>query len=166
MTSPAGPEPLREHDRVEADELRVSTLELFFDLVFVFTLTQLTDLLEHDLSAIGAVRVLLIFAVLFWMYGGYVWLTNQVPPNADVRRVLLICGMGAFFICALAIPRGFEEACIAFGVGYLLVVLVHAGLYAQAFGRNVWRFVPLNILGAVCVCAAGLTTGSAAQYAL
>lgn len=60
---------------------RVSTLELFFDLVFVFTLTQLTVMLTADLSFATAGRVALIFVVLFWMYGAYAYLTNQVPPD-------------------------------------------------------------------------------------
>ncbi|HEY4606510.1 MAG TPA: low temperature requirement protein A, partial [Acidimicrobiia bacterium] len=55
--------------------MRVSTLELFFDLVFVFTLTQLTGLLARDPTLEEAGRVLLVFMVLFWMYGGYGWLT-------------------------------------------------------------------------------------------
>jgi low temperature requirement protein LtrA len=59
---------------------RVSTLELFFDLVFAFTLTQLTALLVHRFSPAGAFEVLLVFGVLWWMYGGYAWLTNTRAP--------------------------------------------------------------------------------------
>ena len=54
----------------------VTTLELFFDLVFVFTMTQLTSMLEHELTIQTLIQVVLIFVVLFWMYSGYVWLTN------------------------------------------------------------------------------------------
>jgi len=147
----------------EAEEQRVSSLELFFDLVFVFTLTQLTGLLAGDLSAVTAVRVTLIFVVLFWMYGGYAWLTNQVPPVLPVRRVLLILGMAAFLVCALAIPRAFNGGGVAFGLGYLLVVLVHAGLYASVYGRTMAMWVgPFNILAALIVTAAGLLSGPAA----
>jgi low temperature requirement protein LtrA len=56
--------------------LRVSTLELFFDLVFVFAITQLTGILAHEVTVEDGFRVLLIFGVLWWMYGGYVWLAN------------------------------------------------------------------------------------------
>ena len=68
-----------------SDEVRVSTVELFFDLVFVFTITQLTGLLAGDPSVRGLARVLLVFGNLWWMYGGYAWLTNAVPP-ASWRR--------------------------------------------------------------------------------
>jgi low temperature requirement protein LtrA len=143
-------------------ELRVSSLELFFDLVFVFTITQLTSLLARQLSLTGGVQVFLIFVVLFWMYGGYAWLTNQVPPASTTRRLLLIAGMAAFFVCAMAIPRAFADAGLAFGIGYLLVVLVHSGLYAQVHGRVVLRFVPFNVAGAACLIVASQLSGAAA----
>jgi low temperature requirement protein LtrA len=143
----------------ESEELRVTTLELFFDLVFVFTLTQLTAFLEHELSIATALRVLLIFVILFWMYGGYAWLTNQVPPETLPRRLLLIVGMGGFLICALAIPHAFDETGVAFGIGYLIVVLVHGGLFVQTAGWVASRFVTFNVVAALCVIAAGLTDG-------
>jgi low temperature requirement protein LtrA len=138
------------------DELRVSTLELFFDLVFVFTLTQLTGILAHDPSAESALRVVLIFVVLFWMYGGYVWLTNQVPPDRPVRRLLVVLGMAAFFVCALAVPEAFGGGGVAFGLGYLLVILVHSGLWLQVYGAGVTvRFGAFNVASALIVTAAG-----------
>uniref|UniRef100_A0AAU2JZ99 Low temperature requirement protein A n=1 Tax=Streptomyces sp. NBC_00049 TaxID=2903617 RepID=A0AAU2JZ99_9ACTN len=140
-------------------EHRVSTLELFFDLVFVFTITQLTVLLADDLSLRGAGQVVLIFTVLFWMYGGYAHLTNQVPPDRTVRRVLLMLAMGAFLVCALAVPTAFGAGGIAFGLGYLLVVLVHGALFTQAHGRGVLWFALPNVLCALSVTAAGFFDG-------
>ena len=87
----------------------MTTLELFFDLVFVFTITQLTVLLADDLSFAQVGRVLLIFAVLYWMYGAYAYLTNQVPPENLARRVVLMVGMFGFLTCALAIPKVFSS---------------------------------------------------------
>jgi low temperature requirement protein LtrA len=143
-------------------ELRVSTIELFFDLVFVFTLTQLTALLDHELSVETAARAMLIFIVLFWMYGGYVWLTNQVPPDRPARRVLMILGMAAFFVCALAIPETFDGAGVAFGLGFLLVMLVHGGLWVQLYGAAVTvRFGAFNVLSALLVLTAGVVDGPA-----
>ena len=105
---------------------------------------------------------MLIFIVLFWMYGGYVWLTNQVPPNSSSRRLLMILGMAAFFVCALAIPEAFEGGAVTFGVGYLLVILVHAGLWYQVYENAVvLRFAPFNVVAAVIVTLAGLLDGPA-----
>jgi low temperature requirement protein LtrA len=143
----------------EHDELRVSNLELFFDLVFVFAITQLTALIEHHPSLPGVAGAALVFVVMYWMYGGYAWLTNQVPPTTTPRRLLLVCGMAAFLICALAIPRAFDRSALAFGIGYVLVVLVHSGLYAETHGASVWRFVPFNLLGAACLIGAAFVAG-------
>jgi low temperature requirement protein LtrA len=146
----------------DEEEVRVSTLELFFDLVFVFTLTQLTTLLAGELSFAGAGKVLLIFVVLLFMYAAYVWLTNQVPPRRPARRLLLMVGMAGFLVCALAVPRVFDGGGVAFGVGYLLVVLVHSGLYVQAYGTAALRFAPLNVVSALTLLAAGFLDGPVA----
>ncbi|MEZ0064625.1 low temperature requirement protein LtrA [Streptacidiphilus sp. MAP12-20] len=144
-------------------ERRVSTLELFFDLVFVFTITQLTVLLGRNLSFAQAGRVLLIFSVLFWMYGAYAYLTNQVPPETLARRIPLMLGMCGFLACALAVPDVFSGTGVAFGLGFLLVVVVHSALYAIRHGRYVLSFALTNVLAALCVTGAGLVHGAAAD---
>jgi low temperature requirement protein LtrA len=142
-----------------AEEGQVTTLELFFDLVFVFTLTQLTAFLAESLSWEDLFQSFLVFIVLFWMYGGYAWLTNSVPPITPSRQLLLIAGMAAFLICALAIPDAFRETGVAFGVGYLIVILVHGAMYVRAVGWEAARFVPLNFLSAFAVIGAGYVGG-------
>ena len=151
------------HEETEASQ--VTSLELFFDLVFVFTLTQLTALLSRSLSWERLLQAFLIFIVLFWMYGGYVWLTNSVPPVTADRQLLLIAGMSAFLICALAIPNAFQDADLAFGIGYLIVIVVHSFMYVRAVGLKVARFVPMNFLAAGAIIAAGLI-GGYARYLL
>jgi low temperature requirement protein LtrA len=146
---------------LDAEESRVTSLELFFDLVFVFTLTQLTALLAKSLSWESLLQSFLIFIVLFWMYGGYVWLTNSVPPVTPVRQLLLIAGMAAFLICALAIPNAFHDTGVIFGIGYLIVILVHGSMYVRAVGLRTARFVPMNFLSAATVIIAGFIDGPA-----
>ena len=146
---------------LEAEESRVTSLELFFDLVFVFTLTQLTSLLAKSLSWESLLQSFLIFIVLFWMYGGYVWLTNSIPPVTSSRQLLLIAGMSAFLICALAIPSAFKDTGVIFGIGYLIVIIVHGFMYVRAVGLKTARFVPMNFLSAGTVISAGLVDGSA-----
>jgi low temperature requirement protein LtrA len=140
---------------------RVSTLELFFDLVFVFTITQLTSLLARDMSVAAAGRVLLIFGVLWWMYGAYAWLTNSRTPVQTPERLLLLLGMAGFLIIGLAIPHSFGTPAshgrdgLALGLGYLLVVLVHGGLYLRV-NKNIRLVLPFNLLSALLVIVAGL----------
>src|SRR5215217_6782344 len=121
----ANQEAANHNQNPEINESRVTSLELFFDLVFVFTLTQLSALLARSLSWESLLQSSLIFIVLFWMYGGYVWLTNSVPPVTWSPQLLLIAGMAAFLICALAIPHAFRDTGLTFGIGYLIVILVH-----------------------------------------
>jgi low temperature requirement protein LtrA len=156
----------------EEQPLRVSTLELFFDLVFVFTITQLTGSLSRDLTPGGALRVLLVFGVLWWMYGGYAWLTNARTPERLPERLLLLLGMAGFLVIGLAIPHAFDRhgEAVALGLGYLLVVAVHGALYLRV-NRNILRVVPFNLASALLVIAAGVTGISggrptAAGYAL
>jgi low temperature requirement protein LtrA len=140
--------------------LRVSTLELFFDLVFVFAITQLTGILSHEVSVEDGFRVLLVFGVLWWMYGGYVWLANARTPSRNAERLLMLLGMAGFLIMALAIPDAFFRDGVALGIGYLIVVLVHAWLY-QRVNRNIARVVPFNLAAALLVIAAGVVKGPA-----
>ncbi|GAA0411211.1 low temperature requirement protein A [Acrocarpospora corrugata] len=148
--------------------LRVSTLELFFDLVFVFTITQLTTLLVDGFAgdaaapAAGALRVLLVFGVIWWMYSGYAWLTNTVPPARPARRVLILLGMAGFLIMALAIPTAFDGGGIAFAFGYLIIVLVHAGLFLQATASFV-RVLPFNLVGTALLFTAAFFDGTVAH---
>src|SRR5688500_6469679 len=100
---------LPSHKQASApQEERVTTLELFFELVFVFTLTQLSARLHESLTWESLLQSFFVFIILFWMYGGYVWLTNSISPVTPERQLLLIAGMAAFLICALAIPDAFQ----------------------------------------------------------
>ena len=160
-----GPErrPPEEAERAE----RVSTLELFFDLVFVFTITQLTTVVSDDPTARGLLRVLLMLGVIFYMYGGYAWMTNAVATDRAARRLLLLAGMAGFLVLALAIPRAFTEGDLAFGVAYLVIVGVHTGLLYTRTGeattvRALLRLAPLNVVSALLVLAAVFVEGTAA----
>jgi len=153
-----------EADGAAPGPLRVSTLELFFDLVFAFTLTQLTAVLADGLNVVAVVRVLLIFGLLWWMYEGYAWLTNARPPVHATERLSLLAGMAGFLVVGLAIPRGFGGDGVTLGLGYLVVVLVHAFLYYRV-NANIIRVAPFNVASALLVIVAGLA-GGPARYPL
>lgn len=144
---------------------QVSTLELFFDLVFVFTLTQLTHLLAEGLNLVNTGHVLLIFSVSWWMYGGYAWLTNHLPPNSTSQRLLLLLGMSSFLVLALAIPHAFDESGLVFGFAYLAVVLVHTILFLQAT-KAITPVAIFNVISALLVISAGFVHGGILDYGL
>jgi len=135
----------------------------------VFTITQLTAVIGEHTGAAGLARAVLMLGLIWWMYGAYAWLTNAVAPNSMPRRLLLLGGMGAFFVQALAIPTAFSGAGLAFGIGYLAVVVVHSGLYLRAASessrRAILRLVPFNLGSALLVLVGGIAGGDA-QYVL
>jgi low temperature requirement protein LtrA len=144
--------------------VRVSTLELFFDLVFVFTITQLTSVLDARPTLRGLVQVALMLGVIWWMYAGYAWLTNTVTADRPSRRLLLLGGMASYLVLALAIPHAFAGSGTAFGLAYLAVVLVHATLYTRSSSGSVVRAIlglaPFNLATALLVLAAGIVGGT------
>ncbi len=131
---------------------QVTSLELFFDLVFVFTITQLTaTVLPGGWALTG--RTALLLLILWWMYGGYAWLTNAAPPVTTRRRLLLLLGMIGLFVTAMAIPHAYGSDRVVFACGYLVVVVVHAGMYVSEAARltrgMVVQLLGWNVAGAV-----------------
>ena len=150
---------MSEHAAAPATAVRVSTLELFFDLVFVFTVTQLTGILAKHLDLKHLGDVLLLLGVIWWMYSGYAWLTNAVAPNSPTRRTMLLTGMAGFLVMALAIPEAFGRYGWLFGVSYLVVNVVHTALFLPAGPHMVVamrRLAPLNITSALLVLVGGI----------
>jgi low temperature requirement protein LtrA len=142
---------------------RVSTLELFFDLVFVFTITQLTGVLVAGATAASATHVVVMLAVIWWMYDGYAWLTNAIATDLLRFRLLLLGGMGGFLVIAIAIPTAYSGNGLAFGLGYLAVVLLHGGMYAKGTSVSevaaILRIVPYNLTAALLVLVGGIAGG-------
>jgi low temperature requirement protein LtrA len=116
-------------------ERRVTPLELFFDLVFVFALTQVTGFLADHLSWTGMLEGAALLVVLWWAWGGYVWLTNAVPAEEVIpARLVILIAMGAMLVASLAVPDAFGEYGVLFGLSYFVVRLLHVVLFVLATG--------------------------------
>jgi low temperature requirement protein LtrA len=113
-------------------EERVIPLELFFDLVFVFALTQVTALMSDDPSWQGLGRGLLILAALWWAWAAYAWLTNEIDADEDVPRIAMFASMTAMLIAALAAPNAFGDDGVIFGCAYFVVRVMHIVMFAEA----------------------------------
>src|SRR5215213_6151694 len=116
----------------EAGEKRVAPLELFFDLVFVFALTQVTQLMAEDPTWKGLGQGMLVLAALWWAWGAYAWLTNYIAAEEDRERLLMLAVMGAFLIAALAVPRAFGDDALVFAVAYAAARWLHIFIFAEA----------------------------------
>ena len=118
--------------RADPREASVSPLELFFDLVFVFALTQVTAFLADDPTFSQLGRGLLMLAIIWWSWSGYTWLTSTVDPELTLPRLVMFAAMGAMLILALATPGAFADDGVLWGLAYLALRLLHAALFALA----------------------------------
>jgi low temperature requirement protein LtrA len=146
-------------------EQRVTSLELFFDLVFVFAITQVTSLLSNDPTWHGLARGLLVLGALWWAWAAYAWLTNTLNPEEGVVRIAMFGVTAAMLIVALAVPEAFDEHGVIFGVAYLVVRAMHLALYALAARGDhdllgaVLRMTPSSMISGVLILTAGFMEG-------
>jgi low temperature requirement protein LtrA len=121
--------------RGDNGEERVTPLELFFDLVFVFAFTQVTALISGDPTWAGLAKGLVVLGVLWWAWAAYAWLTNTVDPEESEVRLVVFGAMAAMLVASLAVPDVFGDDAFVFACAYALVRIAHLGLYAVA-GRG------------------------------
>jgi low temperature requirement protein LtrA len=160
-TAPARIEQERREDQP------VTPLELFFDLVLVFAITQVTGFISADPTWTRLVEGLAILAALWWAWVSYAWLANSAASDEGAARVVLLAAMGALLITSLAVPNAFGADALAFGIAYLLVRLLHLGSYLVVAGDDAeLRRVVLRLAGhvvpaVVVLVVAGLVDGTA-----
>jgi low temperature requirement protein LtrA len=153
------------HVRSVEGEERVTPLELFFDLVFVFALTQVAGFLAANESGEGLVRGGLLLAALWWAWTAYAWLTNTLDPEEGAVRLAMFASAGAMLIVALATPAAFGAEALVFGVAYFFVRALHLVLYAIASRDDpelhaaVLRFVPGAVTGPTLLAIASFFDG-------
>jgi len=110
-------------------ERRTSPVELLWDLVFVFAITQVTTLLREHLSWGGFGESMLVLALVWWAWSAFVWVLNaQREPSRAVALSLLVA-MGFIFVAGLALPEAFGSRGVLFATTYIVVRTIHLGLY-------------------------------------
>src|SRR5918992_3316382 len=146
-------------------EQRVTHLELFFDLVFVFAITQVTGFIAQHPTWDGLLRGLFLLGALWWAWAAYAWLTNTLNPEEGAVRIAMFGSMAAMLIVSLAVPHAFDVDGVVFGIAYFVVRVLHLVLYAIA-GRGdpellhaVIRILPSALLGAGLLVVAGFLDG-------
>jgi low temperature requirement protein LtrA len=155
-----------EDEPVEVEQ-QVTPLELFFDLVFVFAITQVTGFVSADATWTRLIEGLAILAVLWFAWEAYVWLANSAASDEGAVRVVLLFAMGAMLILSLAVPRAFGDDGVVFGVSYFIVRAAHLCAYLiVARGDEQLRGVVLRLAttvlpGAALLVVAGALDGTA-----
>ncbi len=161
--------------RLEAvtEHASVTPLELFFDLVFVFAITQVSALMAADLTGRGVLRGLLVLGLLWWSWVGYAWLGNVVRADEGAPRMVLLAAMTTMFVLAVAIPEAFDDrpgglsGPVLVACCYFAVRVLHLALFwiisqdDPGLRRQLVRFVPSMLGGTILLLAASQFAGSA-----
>ena len=146
---------MRRFRRTPGDEQRATTLELFYDLVFVFAITQVSHLLLDHLTLEGAGQAALALLVVWWAWNYTTWVTNELDPESISVRVLLIAMMLGSLLLAVAIPKAFGEHGLLFAGSYVAIqVGRHAFVTFVASDRGVERQRSARVL--IWLVAAGI----------
>jgi low temperature requirement protein LtrA len=161
--------------RVEAvgERAAVTPLELFFDLVFVFALTRVTDWMADDVTVTALLRGTLILVVMWWCWIGYSWLGNVARADEGIVRVGMFAAMAGVFVAAITIPEAFDDlpgglyGPAVFAVAYFCVRAVHLALFWVVSGNDpqlraqIVRWIPSVVLGTAFLLAASQAEGTA-----
>ncbi len=156
-----------------SEDQNVTTLELFFDLVFVFGLTQITALMADHLTVHGVVRGVLLVGLLWWSWIGYAWLCNLVRADEGGVRLVLLAAMAAMFVLALGIPEAFDDlpgglpGPVVIAVCYFAFRTVHLVLFwiisrdDPVLRRQLIKFTPSMLGGTTLLLVASQFDGTA-----
>jgi low temperature requirement protein LtrA len=149
-----------ESDSQEPDERSVGYLELFFDLTFVFAMSQVTHLMLHDISWQGFGRGVLALLALWWAWVCYAWLTNMFKIARVIHTTLIILAIAVMLIAVTALPTAFTTGALVFGLALLAVRLINAGMFIASASRGeaelasaIRRLVPGLLVGPVLIVA-------------
>ena len=144
---------------------RVTNAELFFDLVFVFAVTQLSHTLLHHFTPLGAVQVTLLFLAVWWVWVYTTWVTNWLDPEQTPVRILLFLLMLGGLVLSTSIPRAFEERGLWFAGAYATMQIGRTvfWLLATPKHRTLVRHNAIRILAWLCFSAVFWILGGLAE---
>jgi low temperature requirement protein LtrA len=144
---------------------QVSSMELFFDLVYVFAITQLSHLLSQHLDVRGVLQTALLLLALWWAWVDTAWLTNWFDPDRRPVRVMLIGTMVATLIVAVALPEAFGERGFMFAVAFVAMQVGRTAFAVvgtredPALHRNFQRILAWRAASVLLWLAGGLANG-------
>ncbi|HET9248309.1 MAG TPA: low temperature requirement protein A [Actinomycetota bacterium] len=163
------------------EEARVTPIELFFDLVFVFSLTQVTTLMSptDGLTVHTIVRGLLVLSLLWWCWVGYAWLGNVVQAEEGLGRVAMFGAMAAMFVMAVTVPEAFDDieegldGPVVIAFAYLAVRFLHLAIFwmtartehDRGLRTQLLKFGPVVVASTIGLLVASQLEGAAQTVA-
>jgi low temperature requirement protein LtrA len=141
----------------------VTFVELFFDLVFVFAITQITAQTASDLTVEGVLQSILVGWLIWWAWTQFTWTLNPADTTHSWVRVLTLAATAAAFVMAASVPRAFTSEAIWFALPYLVVRLLGLGLQVRvemeregADHAAVYRWAGASLVGLALVMVGAL----------
>ena len=157
----------RSSSMVSPEDQSVTFVELFFDLVFVFSVTQAVGYLHHHLDWTGVGHTVLIFWLVWWAWTQYTWALNAADTTHPVVELSTLLATGIAFFMAVALPGAFADKALWFAVPYVVVRILALALYARVSYENhpsqhaaVRSFSLLSVGGMAAVLGGALAGGS------
>jgi low temperature requirement protein LtrA len=152
-------------------EHRATVFELFFDLVYVFAVTQLSHHLLADLSWAGAAQTAFMLVALYWAWNYTTWMTNWFDPDTVPVRLALVFVMVASLLMAVAIPEGFGDHALLFACAYSGLQIgrntfVVAVTPPGEFHQNFRQILAWSVLSAPLWVAGGVVASEALRWVL
>ena len=147
-----------------APERRTSPVELLWDLVFVFAITQVATLLSRHLNWSGFWHAMLILALIWWAWSAFVWAANAQDSDATSLRLALLVATAFIFLAGLAVPDALTSRGLLFAIGYAVVRLIHLALYTDASRRGNASWNAIAGFGATVLVGMGLLVLGAALH--
>src|SRR5215211_8237683 len=155
----------------DGGEQRVTPLELFFDLVYVFAITQLSHLLLDHLTVEGVLETLFLLLAVWWAWVYTTWVTNWFDPDRLPVRLMLGAVMFASLFMSVAIPDAFGQRGLMFALAYVAIQVGRTAFVLIALGgthqlsRNFQRVLSWYVASGVLWIMGGLLEGGA-RYVL
>jgi Bacterial low temperature requirement A protein (LtrA)/Histidine phosphatase superfamily (branch 1) len=151
------------------EDQRTTFIELFFDLVFVYAVTQTVSLVHEELSWAGVGHALVVFWLVWWAWTQFTWALNSADTTHPAVEAVMLAATAVAFLMAVTVPDAFGDAGGWFAATYIAVRVVGLGVY----GRVAWddvakrtavrRFAVLSVGGLAAVAADGLAGGDARE---
>ena len=151
-------------DRRRLTGAAVTNMELFFDLVYVFAVTQLSHHLLAQLTLRGAIETLVLFLAVWWAWNYTAWATNWIDPDHPAVRGLLVVLMLISLVMAVKIPRAFGEEGLGFATAYVALQAVRSAFMVVAFrgqrmGRNYAQLLAWTAIAGIAWVAGAFVPG-------
>ena len=154
---------------VSPENQSVTFVELFFDLVFVFSVTQVVAFLHHGISWSSAGSAVIIFWLVWWAWTQFTWALNAANTDHHHIQIAMLVATAIAFFMAIAVPEAFGSKALLFAITYVMVRLIGLYVYTKVTQTNkkqneVVRSFFLASLGGLSAVVIGAVVGGPIQY--